>query len=72
MLSLVTLVSAVLVLSYGQTDSLRQTDRQTDRHTDTHTENQRITDAAKRLTHATVVCVSNEGGNRLCSKKQLI
>ena len=37
--SLVILVSTVLVLSYGQTD--RQTDR--------------ITDATKRLSHATVV-----------------
>ena len=61
-----------IVRTDRQSETDRQTDRQTDRHTDTHTENQRITDAAKRLTHATVVCVSNEGGNRLCSKKQLI
>jgi len=44
------IVSAVLVLSCGQTD--RQTDRQTD--TESHA------DAAKRFTPATVIDVSNE------------
>jgi len=48
--SLVILVSAVLVLSCGQTD--RQTDRQT------QTESQR--DAVERFTPATVVGVSND------------
>ena len=49
MSSLVILVSAAVILSCGQTDGLSES------HTHTHTH----TDAAKCLTPATVVSVSN-------------